>query len=142
MQAYLIDPQARTIKPVEYGGGIDSIYKLIDADTFDLARFNEQGDGIFVDDEGLLHGPVYQFFGVRGYGQPLAGKGLVLGCDEEGNSVSPSVSLDWLKANTFWIERLMPNILGVTQARSRKTTIMSLDQVCDFLGNAAEENKP
>jgi hypothetical protein len=142
MQAYLIDPQSRTIKTVEHPGGIDSIYKLIEAGTFDLARFNDKGDGIFVDDEGLLHGPVYQFFGIRGYAQPLAGKGLVLGCDEEGNSVSPSVPFTWMRSNTFWIEKLMPNLLGVTQACSRKTQIMSFDAVCHFLGQGADENKP
>jgi hypothetical protein len=142
MQAYLIDPQSRTIKTVEHPGGIDNIYKLIEAGTFDCARFNEQGDGIFVDDEGLLHGPIYQFFGIKGYGQPLAGKGLVLGCDEEGNSASPSVPFAWMRANTFWIERLIPNILGVTQARSRKTQIMSFDALCRFLGQGAGENKP
>lgn len=98
MRAYLIDAIARSIKPVEYGGNIDEIYALTGCDTFDAARFNDKGDAVFIDDEGLLKQP-HNFFMIEGYSQPLAGNGLVLGCDEDGESIEPSVNLEWLAAN-------------------------------------------
>jgi hypothetical protein len=52
---------------------------------------------VFVDDEGLVNGQHQHFFVVDGYPQPLAGKGLVLGVDQEGDSVTPSVSLEQMR---------------------------------------------
>lgn len=93
MIAYLIDPFERKVTEVEYSGQYQDIYKLIDAQTFDVARLRN-GDSIFIDDEGLMKSN--EFFMHRGYYNPLAGKGLVLGTDEEGDSVSPSCTLDQL----------------------------------------------
>ena len=96
MIAYLIDPHAKTVEQVDYSGEYQDIYKLIDARTFDVARLAE-GDGIFIDDEGLMvDEPV--FFKHKDYRHPLVGKGLVLGCDDEGNSISPACTLDELRA--------------------------------------------
>ena len=100
MNAYLIDPFNYTINPVEYDGDFKSIYQLIDCDTFDCTRFNQHGDGVFVDDEGLISGKEQAFFVIQGYPNPLAGKGLVLGCDmDTGESKDPHVTLEWLREN-------------------------------------------
>lgn len=97
MKAILIDPFTRSITEVEYSGNYQQIYDLIDAECFDVARINKHGDGIFVDDEGLLHDKEQCFFLHEDYPMPLAGKGLVLGCDDEGESVSPHTTLDELR---------------------------------------------
>lgn len=114
MKAYLINPYDRTIKEVDYpgDGDINDIYKLLSTpehpvDTFDVVRFNDLGDGIYVDDEGLFKGP-QKFFQVTNYHTPLCGCGLVLGCDSEGSSVSPTVDMEWLRANVT-----MLSLLGV-----------------------------
>lgn len=93
MNAYLIDPFEKTLTEVEYNGDFREICRLIDAQVFDLARL-PNGDAIYVDDEGLFKRN--EFFKHKGYGNPLAGKGLVLGCDEQGDSTSPSCTLDEL----------------------------------------------
>ena len=67
-----------------------------DCITASCAPLQGAGDLICVDGNGLLKGPVYQFFGVKGYPQPLAGRGLVLGTDDEGDRVSPETTLEWL----------------------------------------------
>jgi hypothetical protein len=122
MKAYLINPNDRKITEVDYTGDYTNIYTHIGADTFDVARFGES-DCVYVDDEGLIKGPVYQFFAIHGHPQPLAGKGLVLGTDAEGESVTPSCTLAWLKANVYWIESLGPKMFGIT--KGRKTHIVS-----------------
>jgi hypothetical protein len=98
MKAYLIDPFAQTVTEVEYSGDYKHIYAMIEADTFDCARFNQHGDAVFVDDEGLINGKEQRFFTVKGYGSPLAGKGFVLGCDmNTGDSKDPAVSLEQMR---------------------------------------------
>ena len=99
MFGYLINPNDRTVKAVEYSGDYKDIYKLIDASTFDCADIDFDPDTntrvtIYVDGEGLLNiDPEDMFFLHVGAVYPLKGKGLVLGCDENGDSVSPALSL-------------------------------------------------
>lgn len=109
MQAILIDPFEQTIIQVEYTGQYQQIYDLIDAETFDCARINEQGDGIFIDDEGLIREKPQAFFWHKNYPQPLAGKGLVLGVDDEGESVAPFTTLDEIKRDVKWVVPIRVN---------------------------------
>lgn len=97
MKAYLIDPVQRTVEEVNYTGDYQQIYELIGADCFDVCRINSAGDGIFVDDEGLLRYGLLPAFMTTLYGGPLAGRGLVLGVDSEGESVEPTISLESLR---------------------------------------------
>jgi len=91
-KAILINPFTRSITEVEYNGDFNEIYKLIGCDTFTIAPITHRGDGIFIDDEGLFKFN-QAFFKHDGYPQPLAGCGLIMGCDEEGETVEPTVSL-------------------------------------------------
>jgi hypothetical protein len=108
MKAYLIDPFEHQVTEVEYSGDFRDIYKLIDAQCFDCARFNERGDAVYVDDEGLLGLRPMAYFAVDGYLNILAGKGLVLGCDRNGESTSPTISLEEMKSMTHWILPVVP----------------------------------
>ena len=95
MKAYLIDPYEQSVSEVEYNGDYNQIYKLIDATTFDVARI-ANGDSIYIDDEGLSK-DWQEFFMHKDYGNPLAGKGLVLGCNDEGDSTEPACTLEQLR---------------------------------------------
>jgi hypothetical protein len=99
MRAYLIDPKTETVEQVDYDGNYRSIYKLlgIGNNPFTVVRLGPDRDVVFVDDEGLLNDPRYFFF-VSGYHHPLAGRGLVLGTDADGDSISPAMTLDELRA--------------------------------------------
>lgn len=96
----LIDPFEKTITPVYYDGDFHSIYTLIDCGTFDVVRCGKYD--LFVDDEGLFK-ENQAFFMVADYPQPLAGKALVTGCDEEGNTVPPAITLEELEARILWV---------------------------------------
>jgi len=96
MKAILINPFTRTVSEVEYSGHIDELYDMLKCDTFTVATFyNPSGDGVFVDDEGMFADPAEMafFYLPELYPQPLAGMGLVLGCDEEGNSTAPTTPI-------------------------------------------------
>lgn len=97
MKAILIDPFNETVTEVEHNGDYKHIYALLShpdhpVDCFTVVRI-EYDDAIFVDDEGLLKDPKH-FFVLEGYDQPLAGKGLVLGTNVVGESVSPVSTLE------------------------------------------------
>lgn len=105
MQAYLIDPFAKTVTTVEYHGDFHEIYQHIGCSAFDAAAFNDAGDAVFIDDEGLLKPrdqQAYFLIDCPNHGDDicrgLAGKGLVLGVDANGDSIEPTASLDEVAA--------------------------------------------
>ena len=104
MKAYLINPFAREVTEVDYDGDFNQIYVFLGDGVrcFTCVTINQEGDGVFVDDEGLFNGD-NEFFSVQGYPEPLAGFGLVLGCDPEGESVAPSLTFEELRDRVkFW----------------------------------------
>lgn len=100
----MIDPVEQTITQVEYTGVYTNIYEHIDADCFDCARVYSNGDGIFVDDEGLLKDPQH-FFIHRNYPSALTGKGLMLGVDDEGDSIAPQTDIETLRKDIAFVSR-------------------------------------
>lgn len=137
--AYLIDPEQRTIEPVnltQQPTALDEIYRHLGCRTISAVTLNAR-DNVYVDDEGLINGPVYQFFGLKGVGQPIAGRGLVVGIDGDGNDIAPQTSLDALKARVVFIERLFADLWKVTEAnRPDKPAqrLMPLKRLCAQLG--------
>ena len=87
MRAILINPADKTVKEVDYDGNFESIYTHIDCTTFAVPFTLENEDALYIDDEGLLKGHT-DFFTIEGYPEPLAGCGLILGTDEEGEAIA------------------------------------------------------
>jgi hypothetical protein len=94
---FLIDPASRSIAPWLYNGDWRTIAPAIriGQSPFTIVEIGG-GDVIYVDDEGLLK-PLDWFFAVKGGHQPFAGCGLVLGTDDEGETVSARIALQELK---------------------------------------------
>ena len=98
MKAILINPFDETITEVEYSGDFKQIYKLIDCDYFTISRLCDSDD-LFVDDEGLLKPNRYFTWS----GQPFAGKGLILGHDDEGESIATTYDLQEVVDRVEWL---------------------------------------
>src|SRR5437879_415732 len=97
VKGILIDPTAKsitetTIKDYDY----TKVYPLIEAGTFDIIAFDDT-NALFIDDEGLFK-ETKSFFVVQGYAQPVAGKAVLLGNNEDGDTVSTTWNLDAIKA--------------------------------------------
>jgi len=103
LKAILINPFTHEIERYSLTGGWRGINKAINAEICTAVTFNEHGDGVFVDDIGLMR-EQQAWFLIEGYPQPLANLGLVLGCDEEGESTDPTVSLDWVRKNVMFTD--------------------------------------
>ena len=112
MKAILIDPMFNTIKEVQYDGNYKSIYKLIGYSftkyqprAFDIVRIPVGLDGIYVDDEGL-YAPIKYTWSFRyNTANPpikLVNKGLVLGCNDEGDTIAPDSTVEDIKKNIVW----------------------------------------
>ena len=133
--AYLIDPARRTIEAVEMPGGPDhlqDIYRHLDCRLITTLPLGF--DTIYCDDEGLINGPVCQFFGVRGVPQPIAGRGLVVGLDPDGFDASPCATIELVRAQTFFVERICRDLWSVHHAKQpRRCEIGTLAHVQSVL---------
>lgn len=101
-KALLIDVVAKTISEIQIGDYQD-IYKHIGngCNLFQIPIEFENGDCIFVDEEGLLK-EVQGCFMMQGWSYPLCGNGVILGQDEEGDSADCKTELDAIKKQIFF----------------------------------------
>ena len=75
------DDTLRRLHPTKIQSWRD-VAPIIDCQTFDAVRLYENGDGVYIDDEGLY--VENQWFWIhRNYPQPLAGKALFIGLEIE-----------------------------------------------------------
>src|SRR5262245_63147417 len=103
MRAILIDPIPETITEIEFNRDYRHIYTLLSdqehnvaVGDFNIVRITGDhlhGDDIYVDGEGLLKEPRY-FFMWRGYPTPLAGRGLIIAHNGEGESIATTLQLE------------------------------------------------
>lgn len=103
IRGILIDPYAQEIVEVDYSGDWRDIKTFLQCDIFTTVYMPDTYDSIYVDDEGL-YVENQRFFKFASYPQPLAGMGLVLGCNELGESVSCESTLERVKAQVEWCE--------------------------------------
>jgi hypothetical protein len=100
-----------SVEEVQYSGDYKDVYTLTDCQTFTCLTFNEDEDTLFLDDEGLINGKEQAFFRLvdtpSGDTYPLVGKALVLGCNEEGESVEPKITLEGLRKQVQFIPALL-----------------------------------
>lgn len=105
MKAFLIDPEKKIVSIVDYDGDYTNIQKMIEAKYFTTVRINSDHDTVFVDDEGLYTDKASFMLRLKSYpslSTPLKGKGLVLGVNDEGDSIEPIMSYEKLKSMIIW----------------------------------------
>ena len=124
VNAVLIDPFTQKIREVRVRPQYNAdIYLHINASTFDVAEFfprtvNRDGEqskvihSVYVDDEGLFRQD-QRFWFNKHTGQVLAGKGIVLGLDDEGNSTSCLWTTKGVMDRIVWIgDRASLSVMG------------------------------
>tara|TARA_R100001377_G_scaffold80732_1_gene59819 strand:- start:40 stop:351 length:312 start_codon:yes stop_codon:yes gene_type:complete len=102
MKAILIDVINKEVREVEHDDTLKSIYKHVDCGTFDVVRIDNL-NSIYIDDEGLFVED-QQFFNyvIDLRVASLAGNGLILGVDDEGDTIEPTLTLEEVKSSVFW----------------------------------------
>jgi len=105
MKGYLIDPYEKQITLVEHNGDLQDMYQALRCSIVEAVQITSTGDVVYVDEEGLLKDLSQQsFFKLTGPGASivLAGRGLVLGTTDEGDSTDPVISLRELTPMVSW----------------------------------------
>lgn len=102
MRAILINPLTQTITEEEFNGDYRHIYKLIGAWVFQtVSIIDENHHTIFIDEDGLFV-PDQRYFKWEDYDQPLAGCGLILGTNHDGDSVAATMTIEHVTKKVTW----------------------------------------
>jgi len=107
MKAILIDSINKEVKEVTLDPDSNMLhqwYKLLDCDMVQVGHYLNEHDSIIVDEEGLLK-PCDNYFTYEGAHQPFAGSGLLVGVDDEGETVACDVSVDDVKGKIKFLDR-------------------------------------
>lgn len=122
LKAIKIDVEKREVHEVEIEQGLDALCRAIGCQFVDRVWLTE-GNMLWVDDNGLLKEPQADKFGLIGYGNLLAGDGIILGSDEEGRSVSTTLTADFVRQRALW---------AGSQQVEPECGFMSFDDLADF----------
>jgi hypothetical protein len=89
ISAIKIDVKWRTVNIVTMSKGLHDFYMHIGCNLMEAVypQGLDPRDRLYVDEEGLLT-PGKEFFLIEGFPQPLAGNGLIVGHDDEGEAVN------------------------------------------------------
>jgi len=118
MRAVIIDPWNKSVYVTdEEKWGLEQMYKhLSGPDGFrpchDIDHVRVGRDQLlWLDGEGLLI-PDVPVWNLRDYPRPLAGKGLILGIDEEGENKATFLEAAWVESMILWTPKLTTGQLG------------------------------
>lgn len=103
MRAILINPYERTIRAIDHDGTLEGMHRTIKCKTVCKISLTKLDD-LWLNDDGLLTAglPVFRM-GV--YPHPLAGIGLILAYDAEGNSDATYIPLGKVVCAVRWTDQ-------------------------------------
>jgi len=100
LRSILIDPYRKSVRPLRIGAKYPALRKVI-CGSIQGIRLSKN-EILYVHDEGLYI-PAVSFFRLNGpiisYPQPLAGYGVVLGVDDQGESRDTEVPVELIRDN-------------------------------------------
>ena len=113
MKAILIDPERRTIEPIELPDNDSAINaamrRIIGCTGLDYGVIDDMRDTIWVDEFGLTRGqPVYAFKLLRR--EPYAGKAVIIGADDTGATCAPYIPIGVLRNDVEWLDAIVPAV--------------------------------
>jgi hypothetical protein len=136
-KAFLIDTANREVREAEYQTNVacsdpKSLQTLIGG-YIETAWSNEQGDNLFVDEEGLFK-PQQHFFvwALRRDGVPLAGNGVIVGREVEHDcdyhTEPPSLDIETVRACVRFFDRSQVDAWAKANASEPASTITFMGQ--------------
>lgn len=102
-KAIQINAKLGTLEYVLVGDNFTDIYPFIgeQCTTFSCPVTFENNDTLYVDDEGLYNDYKYGF-AFNDWSYPILGNGLILGTDDEGNSVDCKFTIEDFKDRLYF----------------------------------------
>lgn len=111
--AVLVDPYKEEVTDITYDASdYKNIYPLLHCSCFTVVHLDDEDD-MLVDDEGLLTvKPDTKFFRYKDYPQPIAGYGLIVGTDDEGETISSRHDADYYRSKFQFMDVEMVQVFG------------------------------
>ena len=104
MKVISIDPTRQVIEEIELeANSLRAIYDHIGCQCIDIVCRQPNGDALTVDDEALLVEPQPPAFQFAGYYGRIHGIALVTGCDDEGNTIAPTSTVEEIRQKVRFI---------------------------------------
>ena len=104
LNGILIDPFLKKITNVKVKNDLKDFYRHLDCNMVEVVSFGDVND-LWVDEEGLLKND-QRFFKVSdlpfGHDGVIAGRGLILGSNREGNTISCDLSIEDVLPRISW----------------------------------------
>lgn len=112
----LIDPFARTVVPVTDDKDWDyrTIYRWIECEDRGFTCVYLEKDCLYLDDMGLYQG-YEDYFTIGSYPHSMCGKGVLLGVDEEGETIDARMSVEILTGLIKWRKDRVIGMRTVTE---------------------------
>lgn len=123
---YKIDPFNANVTEHQSKLEVDEINSLIGSRMFTSVRLYANRDGAFIDDEGL-YVDNQMFWIHRNYPTPLAGIGIIIGCDDRGETTSPIEKLQTVWDDIVFIGTRSDLVFDMTRNKQRQKQIEETD---------------
>jgi hypothetical protein len=94
MKAIFINAKEQTVSIVENKGQLEDLYNTLGVNMVEIGRFYENGDTLWVDEEGLINGTD---FGFQLDGIDYMGNGLIYGTNRMNPELNDSAVTDMKK---------------------------------------------
>jgi hypothetical protein len=109
MVAIFIDAKNRQVSPVTTKGQLEDFYRIMNVEMVEIAEYWENGDTLWVDEEGLINGTN---FGFEINGNQYLGNGMIYGTNRENpeNNDSAVTKIDSLKIKFFELVQLWKTV--------------------------------
>jgi hypothetical protein len=110
MKVIKIDSANKTITQIELGVGLQPIYDAIgnECSCFSCPVELDNRDTIYADDEGLFH-PFEGGIMMPDWDYPIVGNCLIIGTDEEGDSIDCKTTVEEITPLIQWIDKASCN---------------------------------
>jgi hypothetical protein len=123
---YKIDPFNANVTEHQSKLEVGEINSLIGSRMFTAVRLYANRDGAFIDDEGLF-ADNQMFWIHRNYPTPLAGIGIITGCDDTGETTSPIEKLQTVWDDIVFIGTRSDLVFDMTRNKQRQKQIEETD---------------
>ena len=103
MKAIKIDVVTQIISEIDISKGLQAIYRHLKCELFTCIGLPEK-DALYIDDEGLFVEEPLGAFMIMGIAHPLSGNGLIIGCDDEGESTDCKITIEQAKQMVTFVD--------------------------------------
>jgi hypothetical protein len=103
MKAIKVDVVNRKVVEIEVDGSLKAIYEAIGCSNFEMPCVLENGDAVYCDGEALFSNP-QNFVEIGEYSDPIAGNLLILGTNDDGESVDCSSSVEEIENDVIFLD--------------------------------------